>query len=786
MLRSPRLRDLPRGRQWEAGAIPARTRHCKQQPRLPKSAARRNFLATGRSPGRPLHPLQVRRPTASAVSGPPRTGAPESRLSSAVFQRFFSPLRRFRRVLCCAWLPAAWLLASPAATGAALAQPVALPRDSTSSTTPAPPADLHVRAPRPLRPAGQLDAAGPVTVLAGADLRRTYTSPTAALADQPGLAVMRTGGVGSPAHLMVRGSTADQVAVAIDDVPLSNADGAPFDLSDLPLSAVERLEVYRGATPAWLGPQSMGGALRILLRKARGTSGEFSAAMGSFGTRQLEGGLGWQGDRASALLGARWLGTNGDFAYRQDPGTAYLASDDLSKTRQNNDLTRLGGTLAADWRLNDRWTAYLRYLGAGSELGVPGAALYPALHARYEQNRQLLALQAVRQAAGAAGRWLLSVHSSGAWTQTDDRAGELGLAWHARQRVAGAGATAAWEGPLSRTGRVAVDGQARLAGQAAAVDGEDLLRGEARPRSWRTSAALTAALPVRIGDLTVTPAGGAEWIAQSLLDARQYPFEWTEVSSGQAPPWHAALSAQWQPQPGWVLHSSARRAVRLANLQELFGDSAVVRGNARLRPESSVSLDAGLNWQRRGGQRWDLSADARGYVTWADDLIQLVGLGARQAVYQNIGEARLLGAELQVDGRLGPLRASVGHATLATVDRSQQVAYRGKALPLWPRSRWSGRLSWQLPAASRDFSAALWTAGQWQAGYFLDSANLVALPGRALVSAGMRGEFPRAGLHVDVRLDNAADVPWFDLVGYPLPGRTAWLQVGWSGRQDPL
>lgn len=647
-----------------------------------------------------------------------------------------------------------------------------------------PSAELWVRAPRALREKGQLDLAGPVTVLSGVDLRRTYTSPSAALAEQPGLAVMRTGGVGSPAHLMVRGSTAEQVAVAIDDVPLSNVDGAPFDLSDLPLSAVERLEVYRGATPAWFGPQSIGGALRILLRKAQGMSGEFSAALGSFGTRQLDGALGWQGERGSALLGLRWLGSTGDFGYRQDPGTAFLAKDDRYQTRTNNDLTRLGGTLAADVRISDRWTAYLRWLGAGSELGVPGAALYPALHARYQQNRQLLALQAVRQTAPDSGRLLLSLHTSGLWTLTDDRQGELGIAWHSRQRVAGAGGMVAWEGPVVRTGALAANGQVRLAAQAAGVDGQDLLRDELRPRSWRNSAALTAALPVRVGQVTITPAGGAEWVAQTLYDARQYPFAWSEVSSTQSTPWHAAFSAQWQPSNQWVVHSSARRAVRLANLQELFGDSAVIRGNARLQPESSVSVDAGLNWQLRGRNRWDLSVDTRGYATWAADLIQLVGLGARQAVYQNIGEARLLGAELQVDGRFGPLRGNLGHTTLVTVDRSRQVAYQGNALPLWPRSRWSGRVSWQLPSATKVFSAALWTAGQWQSGYFLDAANLVALPGRVLLSAGVRTELPSLGLHVDARLDNAADVPWFDLVGYPLPGRTAWLQVGWAGRRE--
>ena len=645
-------------------------------------------------------------------------------------------------------------------------------------------AELWVRAPRALRERGQLDQAGPVTVLNGLELRRSYSSPAAALAEQPGLAVLSTGSAGSPAHLMVRGATAEQVAIAIDDVPIGNGDGAPFDLSDLPLTAVERLEVYRGATPAWLGPQSVGGALRILLRKARGTHGELSATLGSFGTRQLDGGVGWQGDKGSALAGLRWLDSAGNFGYRQDPGTAFVASDDNDQTRANNDVRRLGGVLVADLKLDARWTAYLRWLGAGSERGIPGAALYPALHARYLQNRQLLALQAVRQSPADRGRLLLSLHASGAWTQTDDRQAELGLAWHSRQRITGAGAMAAWEGPIFERSFVAANGQLRLAGQMGGVDGQDLLRDEARPRSWRNSASLTAALPITFGNFVVTPAAGAEWVAQKLHDARQFPFAWAEVTSGQAPPWHAALSGQWRPDAAWTLHTSVRRAVRLANLQELFGDSAVIRGNARLQPESSVALDAGVNWHHSGGKDWELLVDTRGYVSWADDLIQLVGLGTRQAIYQNIGEARLAGAELQVDARLGRVRSSAGHTTMVNVDQSQRVAYHGNALPMWPRSRWSGRVAWQIPATSSLFNASLWTAGQWQSGYFLDAANLVAIPSRVLLSAGVRIDLPAStGLHIDARLDNVGGSAWFDLVGYPLPGRTAWLQVGWSGRQ---
>jgi outer membrane receptor protein involved in Fe transport len=123
---------------------------------------------------------------------------------------------------------------------------------------------------------------------------------------------------------------------------------------------------------------------------------------------------------------------------------------------------------------------------------------------------------------------------------------------------------------------------------------------------------------------------------------------------------------------------------------------------------------------------------------------------------------------------------------LVTIDDSAQVAYRGKALPLWPRSRWNGRVAWQIPMAQDDLRASVWTAAQWQAGYYLDAANLVALPSRTLVSAGVRTDLPRWGVHIDVRVDNAADVPWYDLVGYPLPGRTAWLQVGWSGREESM
>ncbi|HMB30873.1 MAG TPA: TonB-dependent receptor plug domain-containing protein, partial [Desulfohalobiaceae bacterium] len=80
---------------------------------------------------------------------------------------------------------------------------------------------------------------------------------------EAGVQVRQSGGLGSFSSVSLRGSSSDQVMVFLDGVLLNDASGGGVDLSNISLSDVESIEIYRGITPANFGRSSIGGAINI-------------------------------------------------------------------------------------------------------------------------------------------------------------------------------------------------------------------------------------------------------------------------------------------------------------------------------------------------------------------------------------------------------------------------------------------------------------------------------------------------------------------------------------------
>ena len=97
--------------------------------------------------------------------------------------------------------------------------------------------------------------------------RRSVETLSDALADTVGVQVRRFGGLGDFSTVSVRGFSPRQVQVYLDGVPLARADNETVDLSDLPLDAVEHVEVYRGATPLRFAQSGPGGVVNVVTRQ---------------------------------------------------------------------------------------------------------------------------------------------------------------------------------------------------------------------------------------------------------------------------------------------------------------------------------------------------------------------------------------------------------------------------------------------------------------------------------------------------------------------------------------
>lgn len=108
------------------------------------------------------------------------------------------------------------------------------------------------------------------------------------LRDIPGVAVTRSGGLGAPTQVRIRGAEANQTLVFIDGIKVNDvANSGEFDFANLLNLEIERVEVLRGAQSALWGSDAMGGVINIVTKKGKGAlNGKVTIEGGSYSTHQ--------------------------------------------------------------------------------------------------------------------------------------------------------------------------------------------------------------------------------------------------------------------------------------------------------------------------------------------------------------------------------------------------------------------------------------------------------------------------------------------------------------------
>jgi vitamin B12 transporter len=110
------------------------------------------------------------------------------------------------------------------------------------------------------------DIAANITVITKEDIEKMPVSSAAEVLQYiPGIYVEFNGGPGSVANVRIQGSEIRHVAVFQDGVPLNQLANPQTDISYLPIDAIERIEIYKGAASSSWG-SSLGGVINIITK----------------------------------------------------------------------------------------------------------------------------------------------------------------------------------------------------------------------------------------------------------------------------------------------------------------------------------------------------------------------------------------------------------------------------------------------------------------------------------------------------------------------------------------
>lgn len=124
-----------------------------------------------------------------------------------------------------------------------------------------------------------------VTAIDAKKLYNTTLDIADALDRTAGVRVRESGGLGSNMNFSINGFSGRQVKIFIDGMPMDDF-GASFQLNNIPVNIADRIEVYRGVVPVWLGADALGGAVNIVTKTKRKNYLDLSYSYGSFNTHK--------------------------------------------------------------------------------------------------------------------------------------------------------------------------------------------------------------------------------------------------------------------------------------------------------------------------------------------------------------------------------------------------------------------------------------------------------------------------------------------------------------------
>ena len=536
---------------------------------------------------------------------------------------------------------------------------------------------------------------------------------------EAGVDLYRTGGPGQQTSLFLRGTNSNQVLVLIDGVRAAAATTGAFAFEQLPLDAVERIEIVRGPRASYWGADALGGVIQIFTRKLDGP--RVALGYGSYRDADGSAGIGhWNGpDGYSVQVGARHAGgfsaTNPGIC--NGPDDPYCSYDPDDDGYRNTNLAARG--------------AY----SIGSQ--IVSAALYRSQgQVQFDQGYS----DVIEQTAGL------------------DLEGELAPGWNHRLALGSSREdldTPAFDARyLTRRSSLLWQNEIRLSGNQHVVAGIDLLHDRAETLD-------TFAGAPRYDDGRDNRAVFGGWRATfGAFDGEVSVRHDDNSAFGGANTGSLALG--WRANELLRVYTNVGQGFRSPTMNELYdpGYGGYFAGNPDLQPERSRSSEIGVEFAPSAGQK--LQANA--YSTRVDDLIAFTGAN-NQAI--NIAHAKIDGVELSYAVSAG---AWTGRASCTWQDARDGDT--GAALLRRAKNKASGVLE-------RRFGDRLSGGVEVLAAGRRADVGGVELGGYAIVNLRARYRIGSAW-SVVARLENLAGRDYELVHGYNTPGRSAFLEIAWA------
>ena len=575
----------------------------------------------------------------------------------------------------------------------------------------------------------------PTSVVTREDIDRGQIKSVAeALSRLPGVDIAQNGGLGQQSSLFIRGTNSSHALVLIDGVRMNQAGiSGSSDLSQIPISLVQRIEYIRGPRSAVYGSDAIGGVVNIITtRDHPGTT--LSAGMGSHGYQTYDG-------STQQRLGENTVATvAGNYTYTRGFDVKANLPDNYGDPAQPDRDGFMSKTLYAslDHIFNEQFSGFARAYGFDNRTAYDGSYAYsdPAHPDALPDTRQLYSRTYDTGLRFQEGIYASQLSFSYNHTKdynydpkygpysdsaTLDDSDQYNVQWGNTLQVGHGTASAGvdWQKQTTEPGTDYL------------TDGHE-----------QHNTGLYATTQQLFGPVTLEGAVRSD-------DNSQFG-------------WHSTwqTSAAWEFIEGYRLIGSYGTAYKAPNLGQLYG---AFGGNANLNPEESKQWEGGVEGLT-GPLDWRISA-------YRNDIDNLIDYDTPTSTYYNVGKARIKGVEWTGTLDTGPLRHQL---TLEYLDARD--ATTDQILPRRAKQQVKYQLDWQV--AQIDWSVNYRYLGQrYDTDY--NSNETVKLGGVSLWD--IAASYPLTPhLTVRGRIANLFDKDYETAYGYQTAGREFYLTGTYS------
>jgi iron complex outermembrane recepter protein len=637
------------------------------------------------------------------------------------------------------------------------------------------------------------DPSGFTTIIPIKDSDKKYTSLSEVLEKESGVRVRRYGGLGSYSTLSIRGSNPNQVKIFIDGVPLNNNMGGEINLSDLSFDNLGEIQIYKSGSSAGFSSGSIGGIVNLVTKKQKKEKNtRISVAGGSFHTAKANVSHSNFYESLDYSVFVQKEKSLQKFTFRNDNGTpVFNTIDDFDDKRNNAWFDRYNFTANATYSRENTIFSILNDFNY-REHGIPGPGNLQTqdVKRKYIRNTSSVGSDTksflfsnfnikTRTFYTGSSDHLFDPKNEFSFGNSNSKANIQNYGLHVSPEI--------YLLEYNQILRFLLASERDSFKREVRNKFDELVSRE--PSKFRNHTGLQIQDEIRFFSKRL--------IFLPEIQFHQYTDLFNETSTNRNfftflnPNKTERKTTNYRMGVLGVLYQSKIRTfsikgnasseIRIPDFLELFGERGSIIGNTTLLPEKSKNIDTGFVYNQKDKEyKWNTS------LIYFDksilDMILFVPNSQYTLRPENIDSAKIRGLEFSTSIEAWETwKLKINYTYQKALNTSNIDYVKGKYLPLRPMHELFGGLTYMrskfetgietlfIGASFRDRTNEY---SNYQEARTIWNYFFTYIVYREIINEKIEKE-----LLVNLDIKNISDVRAFDLVGFPLPGRTFYASL---------